>query len=44
MSVPSILMAVLIIAPTPLGPTHVAAEKDIVWLPTGTRVKVQYGT
>ena len=42
MSVVSILMAVLTVAPTPLGPTHVAVIQDTAWLPTGTRVKVWY--
>jgi hypothetical protein len=38
----STLMAVLIVAPTPLGPTHAAVELDTVWLPIGTCVKVKY--
>jgi hypothetical protein len=41
MSVASTLMAVLIVAPTPLGPTHAAVELDTVWLPIGTHVKVR---
>ena len=42
MSVVSILMAVLTVASTPLGPTYVAVIQDTAWLPTGARVKVLY--
>ena len=40
MSVSSTLTAVLTVAPTPLGPTHVAVIQDTGWLPTDMDVKV----
>ena len=42
MSVSSTLIAVLTIALTPLGPTHVAVIQDTVLLPTDMHVKVHF--